>query len=554
MQEHIRINLSRLQIDGIYRRFLDAPPSQRKVFVAVLALVFTLGIITIAAIPRATTASQDNVLANGSFEHGFSSIPGCGVVGAQWGCFTNGGAANYGFYDDQWELVVADGKNSQLIEINTKGFAAADSDRYAGIYQTVKVDSSAKYTFSMRGMIRSTNQDGDPWRYRVEVGWTKGPHADRRNVDNWTDAGWDTYYERTKPGSFSDFRTGLVPDSDIITIYIRVWKKWGVPNHELDVNLDSISLVGPGTSYGTGGPEVRSYRGAVRTEQPMTPQAAEPHPMEPEQPKAEWQPMPGAAASCSGPELVYNGDFEHGFNRAAWGEVGRGWGAFTNGGGANYGFYDEEWAPVISTNGGNMSYGSNKWGMDKDSGHGQLIEINTKGVYPADADRYAGIYQHINGLTPGATYKISLLGLLRGEGNEEDAYRFEAQWGVTSGPNNDWRNVSHWEPIDLGPIYPRTEPQALGTYTARFRAPSSHIVLFIRGWNKWAINEVEMDFNLDDISLRTCEDATMVQSAHRDNADSNVRVHVCRPIWRFTCCDCGEVRYHRAGTGQCKRD
>ena len=42
----------------------------------------------------------------------------------------------------------------------------------------------------------------------------------------------------------SDFRTSLMPESDVITLFVRVWKKWGVPNQELDVNLDAISLVG----------------------------------------------------------------------------------------------------------------------------------------------------------------------------------------------------------------------------------------------------------------------------------------------------------------------
>ena len=64
-------------------------------------------------------------------EHGFGSQPGCGMVGTGWHCFTNGGGANYGFYDDQWTPVVADGGHSQLIEINAKGIAAPEHDRYA---------------------------------------------------------------------------------------------------------------------------------------------------------------------------------------------------------------------------------------------------------------------------------------------------------------------------------------------------------------------------------------------------------------------------------------
>ncbi len=38
----------------------------------------------------------------------------------------------------------------------------------------------------------------------------------------------------------------------------------------------------------------------------------------------------------------------------------------------------------------------------------------------------------------------------------------------------------------------------------RFVAPSSDITLFIRGWKKWGIPDVEMDFNIDAVSVRDC--------------------------------------------------
>ena len=28
-------------------------------------------------------------------------------------------------------------------------------------------------------------------------------------------------------------------EADYVTVYVRVWKKWGVANEELDVNLDA---------------------------------------------------------------------------------------------------------------------------------------------------------------------------------------------------------------------------------------------------------------------------------------------------------------------------
>ncbi len=171
------------------------------------------------------------------------------MVGSGWQCFTNGGAANYGFYDDQWDRTVAEGNHSQLIEINTKNIMVGDADRYAGIYQTVAVVDWADYTLSLKGMIRTTSMDGDPWRYRVQVGWTFGPYPNWGAVNNWKDVGWDTYYERTDPGAFLSYSTNLMAESDYVTVYIRVWKKWGVPNEEIDINLDAIALTGPSPYY-----------------------------------------------------------------------------------------------------------------------------------------------------------------------------------------------------------------------------------------------------------------------------------------------------------------
>jgi LysM repeat protein len=488
MREQIRHQLGRHWRD-LLRRLRDAPPDRRRLLSAALAFIVVCALAAVVLLPRLTSASETDVLANGSFEQGFAQIPGCGIVGEGWGCFTNGGAANYGFYDDQWELVVADGKRSQLIEINTNNMPAGDADRYAGIYQTVRVAQGAQYKLRMRGMIRTTNQEGDPWRYRVQVGYVYGPNGNWKDVENWTDVGWNTYYDRTMPGSFSDYQAVLVPGSEVITIFIRVWKKWGVAYEELDVNLDAISLVGPSPHRGeqgpkmggTGGPVVRDgHQEAGPSNQPaQSGGPSAPH----YEPAPQDQPL-----VCNGPELLYNGSFEQGFSQTPLGEVGRGWGAFTNGGAANYGFYDEEWEPVVA-----------------DGKHGQLIEINTKAVYPTDANRYAGIYQRVDGLHPGRVYELTLRGLLRGEGNEEDPYRFAAEWGYGTSP--DWTHVDDdvWEEMNLGPIYKRTEPGSLATYSARFTAPGPGVVLFIRGWKKFAVTNVEMDLNLDAIRLRACE-------------------------------------------------
>ena len=80
----------------------------------------------------------------------------------------------------------------------------------------------------------------------------------------------------------------------------------------------------------------------------------------------------------------------------AWAITGR---AYTTGGAATYGFYDEMWPRVIT-----------------DGAHGQLIEINTWGLAASDPDRFAGISQVVHGLNPNATYEFALTGLMREAG------------------------------------------------------------------------------------------------------------------------------------------
>ncbi|MEZ4868967.1 MAG: LysM peptidoglycan-binding domain-containing protein [Caldilineaceae bacterium] len=258
-------------------RWIRFTLSLRRAIRLLLIVAIIASAVTAAALPRVSLASSVgsdvNVLDNGDFEHGFVSQPGCGVVGAGWHCFTNDGGANYGFYDEQWGPVVADGAHGQLIEINAKGVSTAQNDRYAGLYQTVAVVDWAQYTLSLKGMIRTTLMDGDPWRYTVQVGWTNGRHADWQSVTNWVDVGWYTYYPREAPGGFSYFSTPLMAEDDYVTIYVRAWKKWGIDGEEINISLDSIALIGPEAhhhGYGIGGPVA----------------------MEPKQPQYDYPPAP----------------------------------------------------------------------------------------------------------------------------------------------------------------------------------------------------------------------------------------------------------------------
>jgi|GEM_PF-3331258 len=196
-------------------------------------------------------------------------------------------------------------------------------------------------------------------------------------------------------------------------------------------------------------------------------------------------------ARCVDRPFLQNGGFESGFHRVANGDVGNKWGAFQNGGEATYGFYDETWAPVVSQ--GN---------------HSQLIEIASFCLTSlcrdgSDPDRYAGIYQTVHGLVPGAKYKLSMSGMLRAladdDDREEDAYR--VQWGYTANGSTNWQHVNNWVTIPWTDVYPREEPGQMKNYSTTFVAPSGKITIFIRAWKKWGSMGKELDVNLDAIRL-----------------------------------------------------
>lgn len=422
-----------------------------------LVIVLTVGGSLASSMPLATSPTE--LLKNGSFEEGFTFQPGCGMVGAFWGCFQNGGTANYGFHDDQWDPVVYDGEHSQLIAIDTKKIGG-DPDRYAGIYQTVDVVPGQTYHFSIRGMIRADDHDPDPWRYRVQIGFDHTGGSDWTAVTDWIELPWDTYYPRTAPGEFSAYETTVTAQGTKLTVFIRVWKKWGDWYREVDVNIDAVSLTGP------------TVIGAV-------PAAPEPVAVTP-------PPPPPQPLVCTGPNLLRNGDFEEGFY--GWG-VGYYWGWFHNDGQASYTFHDDQWDPSVY-----------------EGEHAQLIGISTWGLAASDPDRYAGIYQVVNGLEPGAQYELSIAGMMREEPlhSEEDPYRYRVQWGYAPDGELDWTKVTDWQDLPWETVYARTDPGEYLTYSTTFVAPSSQVTIFIRVWKKWPTVGREIDVNLDAITLRRC--------------------------------------------------
>jgi LysM repeat protein len=441
---------------------------QRLVGIAVaLALLATLGLASASGL----AVVDQELLVNGSFEGGFAMVPGCGMVGAGWGCFTNGGMADYGFYDDQWQPVLGDGKHSQLIEISTLRYPASDPDRYAGIYQSVGLVKGQEYEFRLLAGMRERGPDPneDPYRYRLQWGYTVDGSADWTQVTNWAEMPFDKIDERTAPTGLESYSVKFVAPSSKITLFVRAWKKWGTTNKELDVNLDSLSIWGPGVKQPV---------------EPAVPVVILPGPVIDDTVSAE-------PPACGGANLVANGDFEGGFTLVpGCGMVGNGWGCFNNDGSAGYGYYDEEWPPVVH-----------------DGAHGQLIEINTKEFPASEADRFAGILQAVRGLKKGATYEFSVWGQMREEAPhpDEDMYRYRVEWGYAPlDANPSPADITNWVELPWDTIYSRIEPGPMAFYAVKFQAPGSKVILGLRAWKKWGTSYRELDVNLDTITLVRC--------------------------------------------------
>lgn len=251
----------------------------------------------------------------------------------------------------------------------------------------------------------------------------------------------------------------------------------GIPNH-LDKDSDDDGILDGDEPPGDIDQDGRENVIDVDSDDDGIPDGVDPYPWDADLPSEPFQ-------VCGGPNLLGNGDFEGGFQTSG---VGTGWGWFHNAGQAVYGFYDDQWNRVVY-----------------DGEHSQLIEINTYGI-SADADRYAGIYQTVGGLQPGAQYELSMAGMVREEAPhpDEDPYRYRVQWAYISQDHGDWTRVANWEELPWDTFYTRTDPGGFLTHKTTFVAPSQQVTIFFRIWKKWPTTERELDVNLDGITLLRC--------------------------------------------------
>ncbi len=196
-------------------------------------------VLAMLALP-ALAQSPTNLVQNGSFEDGF--VTGLGVAN-NWEHFASGNV-DPGFYDDTWNLVVADGEHAQLIEL----IDSTATDTYAGIYQTVTVQPGQAYRLSFQGLVRSTegNVNDSGWGYRMQYAVDQTGNTDWQAVSNWVELPWDEE-PRTAPANGTAYImhtevTTFTATGSSVTLFFRAWKKWASAG-EGNYDLDAVELI-----------------------------------------------------------------------------------------------------------------------------------------------------------------------------------------------------------------------------------------------------------------------------------------------------------------------
>lgn len=184
-----------------------------------------------------------NLLANGGFEEGFDT----NGTAKDWSPYNNDGAANYGYYDDQWPRVVADDAHAQLLEINSRGWEPTDPERWIGVYQTIEGEKTdPTYQLTLKAMIReSADHHGeDPWRYEVYWGLNIGNETitNVSDLEVLTGIPVSDIYLRTNPGDYVTYTTRFDASGETMQLYLLGLKKWATPEREVNFDFDSVVL------------------------------------------------------------------------------------------------------------------------------------------------------------------------------------------------------------------------------------------------------------------------------------------------------------------------
>jgi hypothetical protein len=189
--------------------------------------------------PVISIGKIEDLVKNGDFESGFNPDG----VALEWHSFNNDSAA-INFSPETAGPYVKSGLRAQRITLSQ----ATQPDRYAGLYQQIKVAPGQIYTLTLYGQIRTGFADVklSSYGYRLQyaINHTGGDKWQDVPEKAWIELPWDEQQLNSSAVKFLDYTIPISSTSNKITLFVRAWNKWADPG-EAQYSLDSISLVGP---------------------------------------------------------------------------------------------------------------------------------------------------------------------------------------------------------------------------------------------------------------------------------------------------------------------
>ena len=497
----------------------------------IAGLALAIGLVglflAVPAFPLALAPAER--ITNGSFEAGFDEAG----LASGWRAFDSGGGASYSWGDESREPLLWDGAHGQSISI--AALNPMDGGHSAGIFQTLAVAPGQTYQLVLRGLLQVEGGAAIPPPAGCRARWAAahGRQVGWWEVRDWVDLPWPVTPAGT-PGPLNVYITSFTARSDRLTLFILL-ERWGRAASGCRLTLDALSLkrVGPAAAGEVGGfhgpavtltapafpsagrpatgrasasseggvRELRLYEDGVEvgrvTRSPgglsleaefdWTPAGSGIHTL-----RAEAIGTNGAVGIAAGTvtvgetaEFIANGGFEAGFGSDG---VGRAWEAFGGGNGGRREWSAESRPAAVLR------------GRAAQTIHSSAPDavVAGKGL---DGETYAGVYQVIEGLRPGATYWLALWGWPRVAGGVLDADGVSVEYALAWGEDAESGGILDWNRLPWRWTVGEASPAGYQAHRAPVVAQSARATLFIRGRRAGSAPAAGFSLSLDEVSL-----------------------------------------------------
>lgn len=174
---------------------------------------------------------SQNLVVNGDFEGGFSSVGG-ETIANSWSWWDAGTVNSlYPGSTHFWQVAGVPGNAQRIIS----GLIAGQSFR-GGIYQVVSgTIPGVPHTLSFDYLVAGTTNPNDGQQRRIGYDLTGGTDPDSASIV------WVVQEDATGDKPWQHFETSIVPTGTSVTIWTRVGIYWPVVTTSMDI--DNVSLV-----------------------------------------------------------------------------------------------------------------------------------------------------------------------------------------------------------------------------------------------------------------------------------------------------------------------